>query len=140
MNRSRTVFFVCLFSAALSGPARGGDSIVLLPVSDLEWQTNPRGASFSYPWKEEGGRHGDVVRFPPGFDSGPHTHTASYRGVVIQGELMNPAGRESTSVRLPPGSTWFVAGGVVHSTKCVSDQECMFYVHQEAGFDFTPVP
>ena len=141
MNRySRISLILCFLLAAVSGPARGADSIILSPVSDLEWQTNPRGASFSYPWKENGGRHGDVVRFPAGFDSGPHTHTVSYRGVVIQGELMNPAKGKSTSVRLPPGSTWFVAGGVVHSTKCVSDQECIFYIHQDSDFDFNPVP
>ena len=132
---------VLLFcSVAVVGLADGaGDSLVLLPVSDLEWVTNPRGASFSYPWKEDGGRHGDVVRFPSGFDSGPHTHSATYRGVVIQGVLMNPAEGQTESVRLPPGSTWFVASEVVHSTKCVSDDDCVFYIHQESAFDFKPV-
>ncbi len=133
------VLLVCLLAAAGSPAQEAGDEVVLSPAADLEWVTNQRGASFSYPWKHADGRHGDVIRFPAGFDSGPHTHTAAYRGVVIQGVLMNPPERETTSVRLPAGSTWFVAGGAVHSTKCVSEQECMFYVHQKAAFDFKPV-
>ncbi len=136
---SLLVLLVCAFAALHSSAQEGGGAVVLSPAADLKWVTNPRGASFSYPWKEDNGRHGDVIRFPAGFDSAPHTHTASYRGVVIQGVLMNPPERETTSVRLPPGSTWFVAGGVIHSTKCVSKEECQFYVHQEAAFDFKPV-
>ena len=137
-RRSLLLPLACVLVLSPSARA-GGDSVVLSPASELEWVTNARGASFSYPWKEEGGRHGDVVRFPAGFDSGPHTHTASYRGVVIEGVLMNPVERESTSVRLPARSTWFVAGGAVHSTKCVSEEDCVFYVHQEADFDFKPI-
>ncbi len=130
---------VLMFLAAGVGATQGNnDSVVLVPVSELEWVTNPRGASFAYPWKVEGGSHGDLARFSAGFDTGPHTHSASYRGVVIAGVLMNPAEGESTSSRLPPGSSWYVAGGIVHSTKCVSD-DCVFYVHQEAPFDFNPV-
>jgi hypothetical protein len=140
MTRSSWVLLFACIIAAPGSPAReGAGSVVLTPASDLEWVANERGASFSYPWKEDDGSHGDVIRFPSGFDSGPHTHTAPYRGVVIQGVLMNPAERDTTSVPLSPGSTWFVAPGVVHSTKCVSDRDCLFYVHREAAFDFKPV-
>lgn len=132
------VLFLLVQTFAISARS-GEDSLLLLPVSDLEFVTNPRGASFSYPWKADDGRHGDVIRFPAGFDSGLHTHTAEYRGVVIEGVLTNPGEGESTSVRLPPGSTWFVPAGLVHATKCVSEQDCLFYVHQQAAFDFTPV-
>ncbi len=58
---------------------------------------------------------------------------------VLAGVLMSPAEDESPSPRLPPGSTWYVAGGIVHSTKCVSDEDCVFRVHQEAALDFNPV-
>ena len=136
---SLLLLLVCAFTPLGSPAQEAGGGVVLSPASDLEWVTNPRGASFSYPWKEENGHHGDVIRFPAGFDSGPHTHTATYRGVVIQGVLMNPSEGETESVRLPAGSTWFVAGSVIHSTKCVSDEDCLFYVHQEAAFDFNPI-
>ncbi len=139
MTRLSLVLLLIGVLAAFGSRAEDGRSVVLSPAADLEWVTNERGVSFSHPWKEDNGRHGDVIRFPAGFDSGPHTHTATYRGVVIQGVLMNPPEGQTTSVRLPPGSTWFVAGGVVHSTKCISDQECLFYIHQEAPFDFIPV-
>ncbi len=139
MTRLSSVLLLICVLAALGSRAEDGGSVVLSPAADLKWVTNERGVSFSHPWKGDNGRHGDVIRFPAGFDSGPHTHTATYRGVVIQGILMNPPEGQTTSVRLPPGSTWFVAGGVVHSTQCISDQECLFYIHQDAAFDFNPV-
>ncbi len=139
MTRPVLVLSLVFALLAVGSQAVDGGAIVLVPAADLEWVTNQRGASFSHPWKDDNGHHGDVIRFPAKFDSGPHTHTATYRGVVIQGVLMNPSEGQTTSVQLPTGSTWFVSGGVVHSTKCVSDQDCLFYIHQVAPFDFKPV-
>ena len=68
---SLALSLVCVLAAFASGAEEG--AVVLSPAADLEWVTNERGASFSHPWKEDNGRHGDVIRFPAGFDSGPHS-------------------------------------------------------------------
>ena len=86
------------------------------------------------------GPHGTVGVFGPGFDSGPHTHTGAYHGVVLQGRMTNPFGTESDPITLGPGSYWFVPGGEQHATVCVStDEDCVFYFHADTGFDFHPI-
>ena len=87
----------------------------------------------------EGGAHATVGIFGPGFDSGPHTHTHAYYGVVLQGTMTNPFGTEADPVQMGPGSHWYVPAGEQHATRCVStDEDCLFYFHADDPFDFLP--
>lgn len=113
---------------------------VMAPAQGLKWAKNENGVSFAYVWRSaSGGPHGDLVTFPAGFSSPVHIHTADYHGVVITGTLMNPMGDAETGPELGPGSYYFVPGGQKHVTKCVSKTDCIFYIHQDAAFDFIPV-
>ena len=55
--------------------------------------------------------------------------------LVIEGVLQNPMGEAADAVSLPAGSAYFVPGGALHRTLCVSKTPCLFYVHQQASFD-----
>ncbi|MFT7520725.1 MAG: quercetin dioxygenase-like cupin family protein [Kiritimatiellia bacterium] len=86
------------------------------------------------------GAHGTIGIFGPGFNSGPHTHTGAYHGVVLQGRISNPFGTETDAPELGPGSYWLVPAGEQHATVCVSsDEDCIFYFHADDAFDFTPI-
>jgi hypothetical protein len=81
------------------------------------------------------GAHGTFLKMPAGFVSTIHTHTDDYWGVVISGVAVNgvPGSRD---VALPVGSYWFQKGGERHITKCISPNECIFFISQHGKFDY----
>lgn len=83
------------------------------------------------------GPHGTFIRMPAGFSSVNHNHSGDYWGVVIAGVAVN--GKPgSVDVQLPVGSYWFQKGGEAHVTKCVSANECLFFISQTGKFDYVP--
>ena len=87
----------------------------------------------------QSGPQGTFGRFPANFETPKHTHSHAYRAVVISGEMTNPFEGESEPPVMEAGSFWSVAAGAVHSTACVSDTPCEFFMFADEGFDFTPV-
>ncbi len=85
------------------------------------------------------GPQGTFGRFPANFETPVHVHSHSYRAVVISGEMTNPFKGQSNPPVMKPGSFWSVAANAVHSTACVSDTPCEFFMFADEGFDFTPV-
>lgn len=81
------------------------------------------------------GAHGSFIRMPVGFVSPVHTHTEDYWGVVISGVAVNGV-PGSQDVQLPVGSYWFQKGGEQHVTKCISPNECLFFISQRGRFDY----
>lgn len=83
------------------------------------------------------GAHGTFIKMPAGFVSPIHTHTGDYWGVVISGVGANGV-PGSSDVPLPVGSYWFQKGGERHVTKCLSANECIFFINQSSKFDYLP--
>ena len=83
------------------------------------------------------GAHGTFIKMPAGFVSPVHTHTGDYYGVVISGVGANGV-PGSADVPLPVGSYWFQKGGERHVTKCLSPNECIFFINQSTKFDYLP--
>lgn len=83
------------------------------------------------------GAHGTFVKMPAGFISEIHTHTGAYWGVVISGVGVNGA-PGSEDVPLPAGSYWSQKGNERHVTKCISSNECIFFISQSVKFDDIP--
>ncbi len=81
------------------------------------------------------GPHGTFIRMPAGFVSRIHIHTGDYWGVVVSGVAVNGV-PGSVDVQLPAGSYWFQKGGERHITKCVSPNECLFFISQAGKFDY----
>jgi hypothetical protein len=81
------------------------------------------------------GAHGTFIKMPAGFVSNVHTHTEDYWGVVISGVGVNqkPGAPDDA---LPVGSYWFQKGGERHVTKCISANECIFFINQSGKFDY----
>ncbi|MBI3716178.1 MAG: DUF4437 domain-containing protein [Betaproteobacteria bacterium] len=81
------------------------------------------------------GAHGTFIKMPAGFVSNLHTHTGDYYGVVISGVAVNVQ-VNGKDVPLPVGSYWLQKGGEAHVTKCISPNECIFFISQPAKFDY----
>src|SRR5271165_1108065 len=79
--------------------------------------------------------HGNFIKMPAGFVSPIHIHTEDYWGVVISGVAVNGV-PGSQDVELPVGSYWFQKGGERHVTKCISPNECIFFISQNGKFDY----
>jgi len=84
------------------------------------------------------GKHGTFVLMPAGFVSPVHTHTEDYYAVVIKGVGANGV-PGATDVPLPAGSYWFQRGEEPHVTKCLSKEDCLFFINQPGKFDYVPV-
>jgi hypothetical protein len=56
---------------------------------------------------------------------------------VISGVAVNGK-PDSSDVQLPVGSYWFQKSGEPHITKCISPNECIFFISQNGKFDYVP--
>ena len=72
------------------------------------------------------GEGGTLLRTPPGFDSGLHSHTADYWALVVEGEWAHwvPSTGEGRGVRLLPGAHWTQVHTQLHQDACVSNPLC----------------
>lgn len=80
------------------------------------------------------GAHGTFIKMPAGFVSETHIHTGEYYAVVISGVGVNGL-PGSKDIPLPVGSYWSQKGGENHVTKCISPNECIFFISQSVKFD-----
>jgi hypothetical protein len=86
----------------------------------------------------EAGPHGTFGQFPANFETPEHTHSHGYRAVVLKGQMTNPFEGQMDAPVMSPGSYWAVTAGQAHSTACVSDTACEFFMFSQDGFDFAP--
>lgn len=131
-----------LSSVALADPS--GQPSVSTPVTQIKY--GPTGVSDGVHGELNAGPaygdlskgpHGTFIKMPAGFVSPVHTHTEDYWGVVISGVAANGL-PGSKDVQLPVGSYWFQKGGEAHVTKCLSPNECIFFISQGGKFDYIP--
>ncbi len=97
-------------------------SIFVLPVEEVEWQKlNPaRGDKSPQAATLWGDRRrpvatGFLAKFVDGFSSPPHIHNATYRAVVISGQIHNDDPK-AEKMWMPEGSFWTQPKGEVHIT------------------------
>ena len=135
-----------LLSATLtvSTVAQAGDfdpaKPVVVPAGDLEYfNLNPAIQMADAFGALTEGAHGTFGKFPANFDSGPHTHTGAYHGIVVQGVMINPFDDQANPPEMVAGSYWYVPAGLKHATACISDDPCAFFFFADSGFDFHPV-
>lgn len=110
------------------------------PADGLQWrkQAPDLPIMISELWgnRDFDGGFGELVRVPPGFNSGRHAHSGDFHGVLIQGEWIHegPNG-EGNNQRLAPGSYIRQAGGQMHVDRCVSTEPCTLFLFQYARAD-----
>jgi hypothetical protein len=83
--------------------------------------------------KEEAGT---LLRTQPGFRSGPHSHTADYWAVVVQGtwEHWVPSTGEGKGIRLENGAHWTQVKTQLHEDACVSAVPCIIFLFNKTPY------
>ena len=80
-----------------------------------------------------------LLKLPPGFKPGPHTHSSDDYAVVVQGSMHNFAAGGDEGKAVDVGGSWFQHGKVAHDNHCASTTPCIIAVYVPKGFDFLPV-
>ena len=135
---------LALLAASLATPVPAAEfdpaKPVALPATELDYfNLNPAIRMADAFGALTEGAHGTFGRFPAEFDSGPHTHTGAYHGIVLKGVMTNPFQGAVNPPEMAAGSYWYVPAGMVHSTLCISSEPCEFFFFADSGFDFKPV-
>jgi hypothetical protein len=68
---------------------------------------------------------GMLVKFSDGFESPPHIHNITYRGVVISGEIHNDD-QDAAKMWMGPGSFWTQPAGEEHITAARGEDPTIF--------------
>lgn len=92
-----------------------------VPVEKLKWFATgigPMRAAVAFGDMSKG-PYGVFLKFPGGFASPVHEHSAEYRAVVVARTVVNSEVGEA-DIAMQPGSYWYQRGNASHVTKCVS--------------------
>jgi quercetin dioxygenase-like cupin family protein len=117
-------------------------AIRVTPADQLKFTpfdgTQPNGAQVATLFGEIGKPQptGFLLKTPPGFRPGPHTHSSDDYAVVIRGNVHNFAAGGSEGIGVGLGGTWFQPGGV--DNHCESESDCLIFVYTPERFDFLP--
>jgi anti-sigma factor ChrR (cupin superfamily) len=117
------------------------DKPVTMTPDQMKWVPNPGDPTvkMAAAWgNPEKGAHGAFHKFPAGFTTPLHTHSADLRIVVISG-TMAITGEDGIEKDLPPGSYEYQPHTYKHITKCLAGSDCLAFVVANGKFDLKVV-
>ncbi|MDR9827059.1 DUF4437 domain-containing protein [Vibrio sp. FNV 38] len=130
---------LAIAAALISSPifaAQGTSKVVA--ADDIEWgYLNPLrgvlspGAADLWGDRTTDTATGMLVRFNKGFESPPHIHNITYRGIVIDG-LMHNDDPTSEKMWMPQGSFWTQPAGEDHTT-AANGENNLIYLEIDSG-------
>ncbi|MDU0356075.1 DUF4437 domain-containing protein [Paraglaciecola aquimarina] len=123
MKRFLKALTLALATALLSSPTFAADTASkVVAASDIKWgYLNPLrgdkspGAADLWGDRTTDTATGMLVRFKQGFESPPHIHNITYRGIVIEGQMHNDD-PNAEKMWMPTGSFWTQPAGEDHTT------------------------
>lgn len=125
---------------ARAKPNAPDDATRVVPAAKLKFYRNAQGFTVANGWGDPArGPHSNYIRMAGRSASGPHTHSFSYYGVVISGVVANEPAAATKDHALAVGSYWYQKGREPHVTKCISKEDCLFFVTSKGSFDYLPV-
>ncbi|MDY6976191.1 MAG: DUF4437 domain-containing protein [Pseudomonadota bacterium] len=137
-NRNKlTIASLLLSTCFLLVPgAHAKDKVIA--AKDVEWgYLNPArgdkspGAADLWGDRTKDTATGMLVRFNKGFESPPHIHNITYRGIVIEGEMHNDD-PNAAKMWMPTGSFWTQPAGENHTT-AANDKTNLIYLEIDEG-------
>lgn len=113
-------------------------NVKITMASEVDWtHLNPKRGDLAPKagtlWGDRNGTEptGFLLKPPSNFESPPHIHNVSYRGVVIEGVIHNDD-PNAAEMWMPPGSFWTQPKGEVHIT-AAEGQTSLAYIEIEKG-------
>jgi hypothetical protein len=148
----KTTIALALIAAATTVASAGPKDNTWTQVKDAKWAPlDPsdkagKGPQFTVVFGDMTKKEpiGVILKLPPGFKPGPHTHSSDDYAVVIQGTAHNfkssAKDTKDTGPGLTPGGTWFQPKDAPHDNECdkASKDGCLVFVYMPNGFDFKP--
>lgn len=134
-------------STALAAQRAPAPSIVVTPAPDVKYQPldpndkEGKGPQIAIMFGAFAKKApvGFLFKVPPGFRPGPHTHTADYYSVVIQGTVHDFAPGADEGAGMAAGGHWFQAGKAAHDNHCASAVPCVIFIYSPEGYDYLPL-
>ena len=141
-GNSRTSPLLALVLTACAGsqvpPTEAGSTSTVVLTSEVTWEQlnpargdeSPKAATL---WGDRNGEGPTGFLFAPvdGFESPPHAHNVSYRGVVIRG-LVHNDDPNADEMWMPTGSFWTQPKGGVHIT-AAKGTDILAYIEIDEG-------
>lgn len=110
---------------------------IQMPAEELKWVPNPakpEEVSMAVTWGDPAkGAHGAFHKFKAGTVVENHSHSATFKGVVVAGTVVT--GPEESPKTLGPGSFFMDAKKENHVTKCEGATDCIMYIESSGKFD-----
>lgn len=142
----KTQYITTMFAGALmvAGCATtpqiesGEQNVKITMASEVDWtHLNPKRGDLAPKagtlWGDRNGIEptGFLLKPPSNFESPPHIHNVSYRGVVIQGVIHNDD-PDAAEMWMPAGSFWTQPKGEIHITSA-EGTDSLAYIEIEKG-------
>jgi hypothetical protein len=138
MRRSIRLIAAMMASPMAFGADRATPGNHYLPANKIPWVAEAGApVQLGALWGNRAeGEAGTLLRTPPGFRSGAHSHTADYWAVVVQGawEHWVPSTGEGKAIRLESGSHWIQVKTQLHEDACVSDVPCIIFLFNKTSY------
>ena len=127
-----------VLSIMLGMPFMSHADTKVVPANEVEWgYLNPLrgdkspGAADLWGDRTQDTATGMLVRFNKGFESPPHIHNITYRGIVIEGQMHNDD-PSAAKMWMPTGSFWTQPAGEDHTT-AANDSTNLIYLEIDEG-------
>lgn len=132
------IFLAGAAALANADDQTNGSLVKVMSADEVEWgYLNPLrgvlspGAADLWGDRTGGNATGMLVRFKKGFESPPHIHNITYRGIVIEG-LMHNDDPSAAKMWMPPGSFWTQPAGENHTT-AANGETNLIYLEIDSG-------
>ena len=115
-------------------------NIVWLDSSNVQNVTDGSGVAWLWGRPSAGEMYGALLKLELGFSGSIESDAATFRAVVIQGNLGYSNASLEKTLTLQPGSTFASEGQATHSVRTDSSQESLVYIRTNGSFRTTPSP
>lgn len=114
-------------------------NVIWLDAADTTWIRDD-GPKLAYLWGKTTGneKNGTFIKLPPGYSGKLGTVAPLMRVVTIKGVAQVQVSGGSDKHKLEPGSYFGSRGQASHQLSCMSDSECILYLHTEGKYKLTP--
>ncbi|MEQ3724142.1 DUF4437 domain-containing protein [Alcanivorax sp.] len=137
-NKATALVLFAAASAIYAESPQAQARLTVVPAEDVDWgYLNPArgelspGAANLWGDRAVDTATGMLVRFDKGFQSPPHIHNITYRGIVIKGQMHNDD-PDAQPMWMPATSFWTQPAGADHITAAGADEN-LIYLEIDAG-------
>ena len=126
---------MAFIAAAASVPAIGAEKTVVVPKADLKWKNLGTSGVAAAPVSGdmEKGPSRFFLKYPVGFLTPKHHHTADHYATVVSGTITLTV--DGKAHKLSPGSYFALTNKTPHTAKVEGNEEAVFFIQADGPWD-----